>query len=112
MPEAAGGSGGTLADALAVLRIAGRHAAAVPLAETGVLGGWLLAGRRAEIPDGAVTVVPEHDPTTTSPARRRAPRHRAPGAVGAAADVIVALLDTDEGPVVVRRSADGASSRR
>src|SRR5262249_56141635 len=35
--------GGSLVDALAVLRVAGRHAAPIPLAGTGVLAGWLLA---------------------------------------------------------------------
>src|SRR4029077_4450400 len=44
IPEAAGGGGGALPDALAVLRIAGRYAAPIPLAETGLLAGWLLAG--------------------------------------------------------------------
>lgn len=44
VPEAAGGEGGTLEDALAVLRVAGRHGLPVPLAETGVLAGWLMAG--------------------------------------------------------------------
>jgi acyl-CoA dehydrogenase len=43
VPEAAGGEGGDLADALAVLRLAGYHALPLPLAETGVLAGWLLA---------------------------------------------------------------------
>jgi acyl-CoA dehydrogenase len=58
VPEDAGGQGGSLADALAVLRVAGRHALPLPLAETGVLAGWLLA--RAGIPVTAepVTVVP------------------------------------------------------
>jgi acyl-CoA dehydrogenase len=58
VPEAAGGSGGTLADAIEVLRIAGRHSVPLPLAETGVLAGWLMAGAGLEIPDPAVTVVP------------------------------------------------------
>src|SRR5436190_24353442 len=40
--QEAGGSGGTLADAMVVLRSAGRHAAPVPVAET-ILGGWLTA---------------------------------------------------------------------
>ena len=46
VPESAGGSGGTIADACEVLRIAGAHAAPIPLAETGIIGGWLtlLAG--------------------------------------------------------------------
>jgi acyl-CoA dehydrogenase len=60
--EEAGGSGGSLADAMAVLRGAGRHAAPVPLAETGVLGGWLCAAAGFELPDGPLTVVP--DPVT------------------------------------------------
>src|ERR1700735_4888634 len=43
VPEEAGGEGGDLADALAVLRLAGYHGLPLPLAETGVLAGWLLA---------------------------------------------------------------------
>lgn len=41
VPEDAGGEGGDLADALAVLRVAGRRGLPLPLAETGVLAGWL-----------------------------------------------------------------------
>src|ERR1700722_15327450 len=44
VPEAAGGGGGALPGALAVLRVAGCHGLPLPLAETGVLAGWLLAG--------------------------------------------------------------------
>lgn len=43
VPEDRGGEGGELTDALAVLRLAGRHALPLPLAETGVLAGWLVA---------------------------------------------------------------------
>jgi acyl-CoA dehydrogenase len=53
VPEEAGGEGGDLADALAVLRLAGYHALPLPLAETGVLAGWLLAAsglRAARVP--------------------------------------------------------------
>jgi acyl-CoA dehydrogenase len=56
--EEAGGVGGTLSDALAVLRSAGRHAAPVPLAETGVLAGWLLARAGLPVGEGPATVVP------------------------------------------------------
>jgi acyl-CoA dehydrogenase len=56
--EEAGGSGGTLEDAMEVLRVAGRHAAPVPLAETGLLGGWLAAAAGFAIRPGPVTVVP------------------------------------------------------
>ena len=53
VPEEAGGEGGDLADALAVLRLAGYHGLPLPLAETGVLAGWLLATsglRAARVP--------------------------------------------------------------
>ncbi|MDH3678353.1 MAG: acyl-CoA/acyl-ACP dehydrogenase [Acidimicrobiia bacterium] len=58
VPVDAGGSGGTLIDACEVLRIAGSRAAPIPLAETGILGGWLLASAGLELPGGAVTIVP------------------------------------------------------
>ena len=64
VPESAGGPGGTLADALAVLHLAGRHAVPLPLAETGLLGGWLLAGAGQRVPDGPLAVVPG-DPRDT-----------------------------------------------
>ncbi len=59
LPEEAGGSGGSLADAVAVLRAVGRHAAPVPVAETALLGGWLLARADLELPDGPIAVVPD-----------------------------------------------------
>src|ERR1700744_4866758 len=58
IPEAAGGTGGTLEDALAVLQIAGAHAAPIPLAETGLWAGWLLAEAGLPLGDGPLTVVP------------------------------------------------------
>ena len=61
IPETAGGSGGSLGDAMAVLRAIGAHAAPVPLAETAVLGGWLLARAGLTLPDGPITVVPDGD---------------------------------------------------
>lgn len=58
IPEESGGGGGTLADACEILRIAGAHAAPIPLAETALLGGWLLAGAGLSIPAGALSVAP------------------------------------------------------
>lgn len=52
LPEDAGGSGGDLADAGAVLLEAGDHAAAVPLAETDLLAGWLLHSGGLAVPAG------------------------------------------------------------
>jgi acyl-CoA dehydrogenase len=59
IPESSGGSGGSLEQALAVLTIAGEYAAPIPLAEAGMLAGWLLTGAGGEIDTGAVlSVVP------------------------------------------------------
>jgi acyl-CoA dehydrogenase len=55
VPEEAGGAGGSLSDAAAVLRIAARHAAPVPLAET-MLAGWLLSNVGLKASRGALTV--------------------------------------------------------
>ena len=55
--EDCGGSGASLADGFGVLGAAGRHAIAVPLAET-MLAGWLLAQAKIPSPDGEMTVAP------------------------------------------------------
>ena len=60
VPEAIGGSGGTESAALAVLRLAGRYGAPVPLAEHGLLGGWLAAAIERPLPEGPASVVPGH----------------------------------------------------
>jgi acyl-CoA dehydrogenase len=65
VPEAAGGAGGSLSDAAAVLRIAARHAAPVPLAETG-LAGWLLATAGLTVPRGPLSVGPVLNETITA----------------------------------------------
>jgi acyl-CoA dehydrogenase len=55
--ESQGGSGGSLSDQAAVLRIAGRYAAPIPLAET-ALAASLLAEAGLAIPAGPLTVAP------------------------------------------------------
>jgi alkylation response protein AidB-like acyl-CoA dehydrogenase len=57
IPENAGGSGGSLTDAAAILRVAGRHAVSLPLAET-LLAGWLLSSCGQAVPDSPLTVAP------------------------------------------------------
>lgn len=57
VPEELGGAGASLADGFAVLGVAGRFAAPVPLAET-LLAGWLLAQAGIACPEGAMTVAP------------------------------------------------------
>jgi acyl-CoA dehydrogenase len=58
LPEESGGSGGTVADAAAVVRIAGAHALPLPLAENALLGGWLLTAAGHRIPRGPLAVLP------------------------------------------------------
>ena len=57
VPEELGGAGGSVADAVQLLRAAGAHAAPVPLAEAGLVGGWLLASAGLALPEGVRTVL-------------------------------------------------------
>src|SRR5436305_6255022 len=57
VPEENGGAGAELADGFAILGVAGRYAAAVPLAET-LLAGWLLSRAGLNAPEGAMSVAP------------------------------------------------------
>jgi acyl-CoA dehydrogenase len=62
VPEALGGAGGELADALTVARAAARHGTGVPVADTVAIGGWLLGRAGLALPEG-VTAVAEPDAT-------------------------------------------------
>jgi len=57
LPESAGGADAEWSDLYAVLRVAGRHSAPVPLAET-MLAGWVATAAGLEISDGPTTVGP------------------------------------------------------
>ena len=61
--EDRGGSGGSLFDLVAILMSAGRHAVALPLAETH-LAGWLLSRAGQHVPSGPMTCVPGHPDDT------------------------------------------------
>jgi acyl-CoA dehydrogenase len=86
--------GGSLVDALAVLRVAGRHAAPIPLAETGVLAGWLLFESGLRVGEGPLTVVPGRPEDTVRIVGDRisGTAHRVPWA--RAAERVVALVET------------------
>ncbi|HKS89926.1 MAG TPA: acyl-CoA dehydrogenase family protein [Stellaceae bacterium] len=60
VPEEFGGAGADIIDGFAVLRVAGRFAAPVPLAET-LLAGWLLAQAGIEAPTGPMTIAPVYE---------------------------------------------------
>src|ERR1019366_9768513 len=61
VPEKQGGAGASLAEGFAILGAAGRHAVAVPLAET-LIAGWLLARGRDGAPARAEQVGPARPP--------------------------------------------------
>lgn len=101
------GGGGTLHDAAALLRLAGAHAAPVPLAENGMLGARLLAdaGMAADmgtigfapgLPAETLAVTPRSGGWTLTGTAPRVPW-------GRDADRLVALVDAggDAGPLVV-----------
>jgi acyl-CoA dehydrogenase len=106
VPEQAGGEGGDLADALAVLRVAGYRTLPLPLAETGVLGGWLLASAGLPVPRVATTVVSAHpeDDVACDGRVLTGTAHRVPWA--GAVERLVLLVDVDSRPTVVSLPAD------
>jgi len=104
--EDAGGSGGTVADAMAVLGLCGRFAAPIPAAESGVLGGWLLASAGLELPDGAVTVVPDPSGLVVDGGSLSGRATRVPW--GRRADRVVALVGS--GPETFVVSVDPAAA--
>lgn len=57
VPDTLGGAGAEISDGFDVLRAAGNHAVALPLAET-MLAGWLLAQAGIASPSGPMTVAP------------------------------------------------------
>jgi len=63
--ENVGGAGGSLSDLAVVLRIAGRYAAPIPLAET-ALAGWMLARCNLPIGSGPLAFGPVHGETVAA----------------------------------------------
>jgi alkylation response protein AidB-like acyl-CoA dehydrogenase len=98
LPESAGGPGGTLADALEVLYVAGRCSAPLPLAETGLLGGWLLSLVGHPLPAGPLTVAESTGLTLRGGRLTGSADHVA---WARCADAIVALLPDERGRLSV-----------
>jgi acyl-CoA dehydrogenase len=101
--EESGGSGGELADAAALIRLAAQAAAPVPLAEHALLGGWALPAAGLRVPEEPLTAVPE-------PGVLRAEREGEDWVVsgtaprvpyGRMAGRVVALCATGSGPLLV-----------
>ncbi|MCW2529481.1 MAG: Acyl-CoA dehydrogenase [Pseudonocardiales bacterium] len=105
VPEAAGGQGGSLLDALAVLKQAGRHALALPLAETGLLGGWLLASAGLPLPTAPISLAPSADHLALDGSMLTGTAYRVPWA--RSAERIVVLLPEGDGHLVASVDASG-----
>lgn len=111
VPENAGGSGGTLEEALVVLTLAGEHAAPIPLAETGILAGWLLAGAGYELGSGTtLSIVPGRpdDSLELLDGRITGSAHRVPWA--RSVDHVAALLTSGETTLVALLPTAGMRS--
>jgi alkylation response protein AidB-like acyl-CoA dehydrogenase len=70
VPDTLGGAGAEMIDGFQVLRVAGRFAAPVPLAET-LLAGWLLAQAKIAAPAGPMTIAPVYEDGHIELAKRR-----------------------------------------
>ena len=81
VPEAAGGSGVSFADAMVIVRAAGWFALPLPLPET-MLAGWLLARAGLPVPDGPMTVAYGDDITLTRTNAAVTPAARPPACPG------------------------------
>ncbi|MFN0029143.1 MAG: acyl-CoA dehydrogenase family protein [Acidimicrobiales bacterium] len=97
VPEAHGGSGGALVDAVGVLRLVGQYGVPLPVAETGLLGGWLAGHAGLALPEGPLTVVPGRpdDQLSVVGDRLGGVAHRVPWA--ARSELILALLPVASG---------------
>jgi acyl-CoA dehydrogenase len=115
VPESAGGSGGSVAQACAVLEAVGAAAAPVPVAETGLLAGRLLAAAGLDVPDGVVTTAASaglrFDGGVLAGAVARVPWARAAGTLAVAADgpegPVVVLVDPGSAAITAGRSLAG-----
>jgi acyl-CoA dehydrogenase len=105
VPEAAGGAGGDLVDACAVLEAAGRYALPLPLGEHALLAAWMLAEAGLPIPPGEIVSAAEGADVSVTARRsasislERVPYARLAGHVAVIAEV--------DGRVAVFRLARG-----
>lgn len=112
------GSGGSLLDVAEVLHRCGRFAVPLPIAETGLIGGWLLQTAGRPLPDGPVTVPVPHPDDHVELSRRdgewrlQARFHRVPWARNAECLVFPATPDGGGEHVVVVGELDRVVAAR
>lgn len=98
LPEAAGGFGVPVADALSLLTVAGRHALPLPLADT-MLAGLVLPLAGIEVPAGPLAVAQRSEVRLDHAGRATGQAWGVPW--GRHARSIVVLADAPGGPVLV-----------
>ncbi|SFU48437.1 hypothetical protein SAMN02799631_00877 [Methylobacterium sp. 174MFSha1.1] len=103
LPEAAGGFGVPVADALSLLTVAGAHALPLPLADT-MLAGLLLSRAGMEIPAGPLAVAQGSE--VRLDAAGRVSGHAWGVAFGRHARAVVVLAEGPGGPVLVALPRD------
>jgi len=111
VPDDLGCAGAEMLDGFAVLRVAGRFAAPVPLAET-LMAGWLLAQAGINAPAGPMTVAPVHEDgniTLDANGKLRGRARHIPFA--RTAKHIAVLAKKDGAPVVALVAAEGLAIR-
>ncbi|MEA2252957.1 MAG: acyl-CoA dehydrogenase [Solirubrobacteraceae bacterium] len=103
LPEELGGAGGDVADAAAIARLTGRTAAPVPLADSVLVGGWLLAQAGLALGEGPCPAAPVTDAVRLERASSGwRLTGRLPGVPwGRCAGTVAVLADGPEGPMVV-----------
>jgi acyl-CoA dehydrogenase len=111
VPDNLGGAGAEMIDGFAVLRVAGRFAAPVPLAET-LMAGWLLAQAGISAPPGPMTIAPVHEDGNIALDANGKLRGRARHIPFArTAKHIAVLAKRDGAPVVALVAAEGLAIR-
>ncbi len=106
-----GGAGASVADGLAVARVAGTFAASIPIAET-LLAAWLLGRAGMRPPDGPITVAPvvERDHITVdSHGRLSGAARRVPFATVAPHIAVMAARDDQIFVCLVESAACGVT---
>jgi acyl-CoA dehydrogenase len=99
VPESAGGSGVSFADAMVIVRACGRFALPVPLPET-MLAAWLLGRAGLPVPDGPMTVAYGEGVSLTQNERGCHPRGQAARIPWARAQTTIVAMD-DGGHVTI-----------
>ena len=91
--EDAGGVGGSIADAVALLMAAGYHSVPLPLAESTLLAGWLAKAPGVILPEGPLTVIPNkaNDSLRLDGAKLYGTAQRVPW--GRKASLVLGLID-------------------